>query len=853
MHSTRTLAQQMKLASFVKRVKQSPGREHEQAFIRLIVGVSVLVLTIIFYHDTSEVIFSFGTGIFLYIFAGILILFWVFVQPVKNITRYIFSMFADVIGLTYAMYIGGELGTALYPLYLWVSFGYGFRFGLIPLIISSTLCIIGFGIVYFVSPFWNNYPVLYTGMLAGLVLLPLFVSTLLRRLKSAVKNAEVANKAKSQFLANMSHELRTPLSGITGSSDLLKNTVLTSEQKEYTEIIDYSISALLSLISNILDISKIEEGKITSYSVEFDLHHLLNITTRMLSHHAKQKGLTLNLQIEPNIPYQLIGDTEHLKQILLNLIGNAIKYTDLGGVHIRVSLGEKNDETCSVRFEIIDTGCGISYKEQKIIFDRFTQADNSDTRRHGGTGLGTAIAKEMVTLLDGDLGVISEPGNGSTFWFTLPFKRQVENIDAASTDLAQAKILTIANKNNTLLDLVETFEGWGTKLIDTDSASQAFELINQSTEEKLPIHAIIIAKPLIDIDVFQFVESVRAKQALKNTIMILLANGVSEKLHKKLINKGFNFIFNNPVNKSLLFNSIHASPLLEDKGSNIEDFSSYFMHNKMVKQYRILLADDNETNQRVIRRILEHGGHTVGVVDNGERALDVLENETFDICIIDMHMPVMGGLQAIRLFRFMYPQNTMPFIVLTANATTEAIQQCKEVGVDVYLTKPIRSHTLLETIATITPNQNTEKITTPNKEISIAHTHNAETETKESNDILNPEAIRDLKMLDESGTFFFDLIQGFVNDGNVLLQRLENSTHDNYYEFTEAAHAFKGNASSVGAVKLYKVCMQAQKITESEYQQDASQHLNHIRKDFLRGQYALWHQAHQVKPKRSED
>jgi len=839
------------LRTVLKRLATSPGREHEQAFIRLVFGPTIFLITILFHSDSQNILSNITIEAIVYSIAGVIILFWIYIQPKKNSARYIISNIVDVVALSYAMYLGEELGAALYPLYLWITFGYGFRFGIKYLAISSILSIVGFIFVYSGTIFWQQYPILFSGMLGGLILLPIYASTLLHRLTKAVKNAEIANKAKSQFLANMSHELRTPLSGITGSSDLLKNTVLTAEQQEYANTIDYSINALLSLIESILDLSKIEEGKITRNKIDFDLHHLLNITTRMLTHHAKQRGLSLNLQIEPNIPYQLFGDADHLRQVLINLIGNAIKYTDFGGVHVRVSLKEKIDTECTILFEVIDTGCGISTADQQTIFNRFSQVDESDTRSHSGAGLGTAIAKEIVELLDGTIGVASEPEHGSTFWFTLPFKQQAIDI-SNNNDLTQAKILAVANKDNTLLDLIDSLEGWGTDLIDTDSASDAFKMLTSASSEHEPFHAIIITKPLIDIDALQFVQSIRTRPELSNIILILLANKLDETTHSKLLNTGFNFIFNKPVNKSLLFNAIHASPLLGVHDSNVEDFSSYFMHSKMVKKYHILLADDNETNQRVIRRILEHGGHSVAVVENGERALDALEKETYDICIIDMHMPVMGGLQAIKLFRFMYPKNTMPFVMLTANASTDAVQQCKEVGVDVYLTKPIRSHTLLDAIAKIEPNQSgtSDK---ENKLLIPTAIRQPNIDTPDTSDILNPDVINDLKMLDQNNTFLFDLIQGFVKDGNALLLRLDNSTHNQYHEFTEAAHAFKGNAGSVGAVKLYQVCMQAQKISESDYRQNATQHLNQIRKDFLRSQYALWHQAHQVDSNRQRD
>lgn len=845
MHPKRSLKNLLSPRAFLERVRKCPGREHEQAFIRLGLGFSVFFFIVIFNFDTPKIIQNASIATALFIIAAIAILGWIYIQPNKQPSRYVISNIIDILGTSYAIHLGNEFGGALYPLYLWITFGYGFRFGLTYLTVSSTLSIGGFIVVFLTSSFWAQHPILYAGMFGGLILLPLYVSTLLRRLNTAVKNAEVANQTKSQFLANMSHELRTPLSGILGSNDLLKNTVLTHEQKEYTDTIDYSINTLLSLIENILDLSKIEEGKVTLNFIEFDLHHLLNITTRMLSHHAKTKGLALNLQIEPNVPYALVGDFDHVRQILINLIGNAIKYTDTGGVHVRVSLKEVTDDDCIILFEVIDTGCGIPAEAQKNIFDRFTQVDDSDTRVYSGTGLGTAIAKETVELLDGSIGVNSELDNGSTFWFELPFERQ--QIDwQSSTDLTKTRILAVADKDNALLELIETFNGWGTNLIEIESASDAFKIVNQANDEHNPIHAIIVSKPLIDIDALQFAQALGTKTAFSHIILILITNELDEAATKKFLNSGFDYILKAPTDKSLLFNAVHSAPLLDVHPENVEDFSTYFVHNKTVKQYRILLAEDNETNQRVIRRILEHGGHTVTVVENGEKALDALENDSFDVCIVDMHMPVMGGLQAVKLFRFMHPDNNMPFVMLTANATTDAIQQCKEAGIDVYLTKPIRSHTLLNTIAAIETREQ-QGTTGQSSYIGKQPTMPTGIDNADTSDILNPHVMRDLKMLDHDNTFFVDLVQGFIKDGNALLQCLENNTHDDYQKFHETAHAFKGNAGSVGAAKLYQVCMQTQKLTQSEYQQNATQHVNQIRKEFLRAQYALWRHAHQDK------
>ena len=288
---------------------------------------------------------------------------------------------------------------------------------------STALATAGFGSVLAFNPFWHTHLELGVGILFTMVIVPLYATSLMRQLHSAVNRANEANRAKSNFLANMSHELRTPLNGVIGVSDLLAETKLDKEQQEFAQIIRASANTLLELIDNVLDISRIEAGRIVTTDEDFDLHRLVNGTVAMMQTLAQGKGMVLAAHIAPQTPFHLHGDARHLRQILINLIGNAIKFTEQGRIDVYVRpVGQGRPQR--LRFEVVDTGIGIPEAAQARIFDSFTQADPSVTRRFGGSGLGTTIAKQLVETLGGQIGLHSREGEGTTFWFELPFALQ---------------------------------------------------------------------------------------------------------------------------------------------------------------------------------------------------------------------------------------------------------------------------------------------------------------------------------------------------------------------------------------------------------------------------------------------
>ena len=402
-------------------LKNRPDREHEITLNRVVISLGIFIYVWFIMPGGSDQTAEARLIALTYLSSALVLLLHLLVRPGISIIRRLAAIGVDLILLSCGLYAGGEYVTILYPFYFWIILGNGFRYGVRYLYFGTALGAGGFFVVTRTADYWMTNRPLSLGLLAGIVILPLYAATLIRSLSQAREQAEQANQAKTQFLASVSHELRTPLNAVVGMSDLLSDTTLRTDQREMVETVKGSSRALLALIDDLLDFASIEAGKIALNPIPFDLAKVLSEVREIGQMQATAKGLRFNLHVTPRTPLLLVGDERRLREILLNLVGNAVKFTEHGGILVSAD-GVPDGEVASLRLEVSDTGIGIEDAARTRIFERFTQADETILNRFGGTGLGLAISQQLVRLQGGEITVESTPGKGSTFGFSIPLR-----------------------------------------------------------------------------------------------------------------------------------------------------------------------------------------------------------------------------------------------------------------------------------------------------------------------------------------------------------------------------------------------------------------------------------------------